>query len=658
MKKTGKKPASKSKAKTPRVQAKKAVPKISKTPEDVAEQQLQDRQYIYERFVQLYMHSKHARHSFKWLVLFTKTRTPSAIAVIPDESEVDDEYENAHTRHWLHKPYPYSGATRFVAVAIGLASLSVLIQIMYPSGRTLPLSHLEGNGFTGLKTQQQIEQKISSINNSNLTVTTRNSSVNTSYSAMGVRANADQTFKSLSDYPFEKRLIPFSMVYESIKPTRVSREVNVEKLMGFAQSVLTVTYKAPKDASIGLQNNRLIVSPSEEGYQYDEASLQRQLAQSKLGREEVKLEPTVIAPQIPTQAAQASVADMQKRIDAGLTVSAADQNVRIASDTIASWIIIEQKPELKTINLTFDKNKVTESLKPLVTAVDLQGVPEQITLLNGVQAGIKQGKPGRVLDFDDLVNQVTGATSWTVGLIQAKVDNQGTQKIYSRTYTRDSIGFQSLINYWVSNTKGRVAVELRSQNGRIQANANQHQLFNGAHKLYIPHLTYGRISTRTVNPGTTTSTGFTVDGCIDKVVVSSNDACTNVLGDIVGWGGTNSLLASQGFLDTRLTQGGGSTSAHDGAEWGIKLLDNNLTTVAQKSALISMMGAQNMRSGIPAGATGVGVANRAVQAGNVRYDVGIIFHGRGTYVLSVFTENASFADIAGLAGEINTVMGQ
>lgn len=561
--------------------------------------------------------------------------------------------------HWAHRPYPFSGYLRAAAVVGGIAALSVLVQIMYPSGRTLPLSHLEENGFTGFQTQSAIEQKITSINGRAVTVTTRNSTVDTSYTAMGVRANAENTFKELSDYPLEKRLIPFSILFTKLEPAKVSRDINVEKLTNFTKDIVTVTSKEPKNASVSMQNNHLLVVPSEDGYRYEQIALQRQIAESKLGAPSLNLEPQAIPAKISTQTAQSNVFDMQKRIDSGLTISAADQNLRIGPEVIASWVVIDQKPEVNTINLYFDKVKVAASLQPIITAVDKPGTADAITLLNGVEAGRKPGTPGRTLQFDDLVNQVASATDWTVGLIQANVTNLPTKQTYVRTYSRDSAGFQNLLDYWVKANKGRFGVQLLTQNGRIEAGTNSDQSFSGTHKLYLPHLTYGKITARALNPGYTTSTGFTIDGCVDKVVLSGHDACTRALGDLINWGDNNSLLAAQGFRNTSISNGGGATTARDGADWAIKLLNGSITTVAQRSALVSLMSEQNNRNGIPAGvAPTATVANRTGQAGSVRYDVGIVYHPRGTYVLSVFTDGSNFAAIADLAHEVNTIMGQ
>ncbi len=120
-----------------------------------------------------------------------------------------------------------------MAVFVGVAGLSIVAQIMYPSGRTLPLSHLEGNGYSGFQTISSIEQKTRAINSQPITVTTRSSSVDTSYDFMGIRANPEKTFKELSDYPLEKRLIPFSILFASLEPTKINRDINVAKLNRF-----------------------------------------------------------------------------------------------------------------------------------------------------------------------------------------------------------------------------------------------------------------------------------------------------------------------------------------------------------------------------------------------------------------------------------------
>ena len=636
----------------------KSKPRAKKTT-TVKTPKVDDHQLVLNLLTQLYLHSRHARFSLACVALFGHPTVSAAPKPQGEEQLVDQDEEDEYPKHhWIHMPYPYAGHLRIVTSMAGFLVLVVLAQIMYPSGRTLPLSRLSGNGYIGLKTQAEVDQKIAQINASNVTVNTRDSSVSTSYANMGVKANGEETFKQLADYPFEKRLIPFSFLFSDIKSTPVSRDINVEKLTSFTKSIVTVASKEAKNAAVTMQGNRLIVSPSEDGYEYEQNSLQHQVAKSELSQQPITLEPKTIPAQISTSNAQTSVSEMQKRIDSGLTISAADQNLQIGAETVASWVIIQQKPEVRTVNLYFDKAKVAASLKPIVATVDLAGTPDQVTLLNGVEAGRKYGTPGRTLQFDDLVNQVASSTDWTVGLIQAKVTNEPVKQNYTRRYTRDSLGLQSLLDYWTKNNKGRYAAEVRSQNGRMQASINGNQSFSGTYKLYLPTLAYGRFTTRNLNPGFTTSTGFTSDGCVDRVVLSGNDQCAMALGDLIDWGDNNSLLNAQGFENTFISRGSGSTTANDGADWAEKLLSGSLTTVAQKNTLINLMSEQNLRGGIPSGASGVSVANRAGQSGSVRYDVGIVYHPRGTYVLSIFSDGGSFAGIADLAREVNTVMSQ
>lgn len=641
--------------------------------------------FLFKRLVFLYQHSAHARFSIGLIALLHTVKETDTVtdtqAVVPAEavsknaksstvpnkkqsasSEFDEpEDEDAPYQPqyaWLHTPYPYSGILKGIKLFIAIAVLSVIVQIMYPSGRTLPMSRLEANGYMGFKTQEDVQRTMDIINQRSVVVTTKDNTVTTTYGDMGIRANAEDTFQDLANYPVEKRLIPFSLLAMNAHKKPVSRDINVEKLTTFTKGVVTVKSKTAKNARVKMQGTQLMIESSEDGYDYDESSLQKQVATVPLGSGSIALNPRAQPARISTTKAQESVSSMQRRINSGLAIAAADQSMRISPETIAGWVVIAEKPEVGSITLHFDRDRVSQSLKPLIGLVDNNGVPDQVTLLNGSEAGRIYGSPGRNLQFDDLVNQVTSATDETVGLIQATVVNQPVRQVFQRSYSRDSAGIQSLLDYWAKSNKGRYSAVVQTESQRIQASVNGQQSYAGTYKLYLPHLMYGQIAARVVSPAAMTSTGFTFDGCIDKVILSGHDGCAQAIGSQIGWEGANSLLAAQGLSSSSLGRASGSTTAIDAAEWAKKLLEGSITTTAQKNNMISLMNQQSLRSGVPAGSPGIGVADRAGQIGSVRYDVAIVYHPRGNYILSAFSDGGNFAAIADLAKQINQVMSQ
>lgn len=540
---------------------------------------------------------------------------------------------------------------------------SIVVQILYPRGRSMPFARLDSYGHLGFADSQQILGAFNDFDQRIVTVHTHSKDITTGYKDLGVQIDPELVVNKMTNYPIGMRLVPFSILFYGNKTYYSERTINQSQLDQFVRDVVALASKNPVDALVNLDNEKFKVTTSQEGYAYKSSALKSAVLGSSLANKaQIVFTPTILYPNITSAEASQKASIMQQRIGNSIQINADGKTMNIDKNILKNWVLITNRPDNKTIDIVFDKSKVIDSIKPLISMVNYQPTNSVTTILNGNSVGRNEGASGRSLDFYKLVQSVQDlASSPATGSIEANVRTLPSPEVIDRKYTKDNLGIQSLINYWSSShSKAQYSVGFRTLNGRIEANLNPNRLFPavGFHKVYIAGLIYNRVHAGSINMNSLITSDQTVAICLDKMVVNSEETCTNLLGNIIGWSASDTLLSSQGLNSTTLTQGASLTTVNDSVEWLDKLNHGAITTFADANSIKTLMSRQALRTGIPAGSLGIRVDNKSGSYGRIVNDMAIVYHPGGNYILSVMSEGGSYAQIAELAKEINKVMSQ
>jgi beta-lactamase class A len=277
-----------------------------------------------------------------------------------------------------------------------------------------------------------------------------------------------------------------------------------------------------------------------------------------------------------------------------------------------------------------------------------------------VETSRSNGAAGEGLNIDATADAVIAAATQNQPTVQGVI--QAIEPVYrvARNYSRSSHGLQALLNYWDESEAGSWGIVLKDFNGSVQANISPDRQFTSAsvYKIYVAYVVYSKADAGQIDMGSPTSNGNTVSGCMEIMIVRSDNACGNALGEMIGWGSSNGMLHAQGFTSASIAYGGQSTTANDAAKFLIALQNGYLLSPGNRSDLLSKMGRGIYRYAIPAGSVGMHSANKLGALGSFNHDVAIVYHPRGTYVLSVFSNGSSHARIRELARQIAQTMGQ
>lgn len=538
--------------------------------------------------------------------------------------------------------------------------LVTLVQVIYPSSRALPFANLQSVGYVGFSDKSKILNKLSDFDQRIVTVHTHNKNITTGYKDIGVSIDPIATASSTSDYPMSKRLVPFSVFFLG-RSIPIKRTIDNDQLKLFIKDVVAQSSKQPVDAFISIEGTKIKVSPSEEGYEYSDSGLRSVVLRSNLANNsQVIFSPTILYPNISSDMVAPKVSRMQQRINSPITINADGKSFNVDSALMAGWLKIEQLPREKRVELYFDQQKVKDSLRPFVASVDYPSKPNVTTLLNGSTAGQTLGETGRTVQFDQLVKQITDATSPVTSTIEASVSVDNPVTLVDRKYSKDSVGAQNLVDYWVSTHSGDYSIDFRTLNGQISARSKADRLYSavGVYRIYIASLINNKIASHSISSSTVTTAGLTVEDCLQRMIINSDETCTDVLGNLVGWSASDQFLAGQGFTYTTIAQGSALTTAQDTSLWLSKLYAGNITQFSQSNSLLNLMSQQSYRQGIPTGSPGIKVADKTGSFGRINSDIGLVYHPGGYYALSIFSDGSNFKQIADLASEFNKLMNQ
>lgn len=551
--------------------------------------------------------------------------------------------------------FPVKRAVQAASVVAGVVGGVVILQCAYPSQLALPQARVGGN-YYGFRTRSQVATQVETLNTRNIKLGTRSQTQELPLKDVGIRLDGQQAAQRASHYTWKQRLIPFSIFFAGRDNPHFPISTDEVKAAAYA-ATLVAQDKPAVNATVKIENKQATTSADQAGYSYQVPAITNQLKNLKIDNTfQAALAPTIVEPTIRTESAQAVADKINQRLQTPFSIEAAGKKFDVDAATLESWMTVTTD---QSIALAYDPNKVRATLKSFSSQVFIADTPNRITIYDGVTNGNSVGASGRAMLLEETLNEVIAAANANATLVLAKMQPVTPQTQVVRNYSRSSKGLQALLDYWTQTHRGDYGIVVKSLDGNLYAGHAPNKQFMSAstYKIYVAHSVYNKISNGEMSFADTTSTGASVSSCLESMIVRSDNACAGALGSMVGWNANDGLLRSHGLTGTTLTYFGQLTTAQDAATWLQALQAGSITNAENTNSLLSMMRRQIYRYGIPLGSTGA-VANKLGTAGNYNNDVAIVYHPKGAYILTVFSNGSSFSNIADLARQISNVMSQ
>jgi hypothetical protein len=227
-----------------------------------------------------------------------------------------------------------------------------------------------------------------------------------------------------------------------------------------------------------------------------------------------------------------------------------------------------------------------------------------------------------------------------------------------------SAQLQAVLDAWAkshSSQQWSVVVQgLRADPSNASILANSPFNTASVYKLFLMYPLFQSYSLDSLSNNFVTVDGrgsVSLKNCVELMIKNSDNPCGEAVGKRLGWAKANKMLKNLGLKSTNLNNPNGiSTTAGDTALFLEKLYAGQVLTAENQQYVLGLMQQQRYRSGIPAGCPGCTVSDKTGDIGVARHDAGIVQYSGGTYVLSIFTNGASYSQIAQLTRQIQAVI--
>lgn len=555
--------------------------------------------------------------------------------------------------HWL----VYGALTIWVATAF--------LQLVFPSDYTLPFARIDDVSVGNQQRTKLIETLHDRYESSKITITIPDKKpLVIGLPSTGYVPKFNEAADSALDYPIWQRFIPFTGVYHLLTyRAHVPQEIDGEVFSEFARRVGEACQKTPQDAAIQIKDGKVSLKSAVSGQHCDAASLRLQLEAFQLGQTEIKVPATPIAPRVTDGKLRTQFIQAQRVLESDITLGSPVEQWKVPRETVARWLTVATNGE--NITLSINNDAVKQYLNEYRGKTYIAPGTTTIHLLDGLEVRRETGKSGQGIDAEvtsariaeDLLKPTIPRVIWTQIAVLQPAEN------YDRQYTQTNAGVQALIEQWDRDNAGRYGIIVRDLSGRgLNAELNPDRDFVTAstYKQFLAYAVMYKIEAGQMSFDDQTSTGLTVRGCIDEMILHSTNPCAIALQNQADWGWVNSFIRSQ-FPSTILDNGASGdgdkhSTVRDEVTFQTRLNVGSLEmNAADHAYLLDLLKHQVYRGGIPAGVPGTTVADKIGFYNGYKHDIAIVYGPKGTYQLGVMSYGGAdwrFADLSRRVAEL------
>lgn len=197
--------------------------------------------------------------------------------------------------------------------------------------------------------------------------------------------------------------------------------------------------------------------------------------------------------------------------------------------------------------------------------------------------------------------------------------------------------------------------DLQTKTWLLRNNVQQQMNSASLYKLFVA---YGLSQKVPFADWATTQVGDqSLQTCVDLMLRVSDNVCGNAIGTFVGWRAIDSAAHAAGFVGTSLNRTSGPvTNVDDMTRFTAALYQGKLFDKPATDFILMSLHNQQYRSGIPAGCDGCTTYNKTGDDGNVAHDTAVVVSGSRNYVVTIMSEDGSYAKIASVERAIQTVI--
>ncbi len=551
-------------------------------------------------------------------------------------------------------------------ILILIMLLVVAGQLLYPRTRALPLAKYGDISVGGWKTED-IEWDLNQIfNKSKLVVKSGDEKVTASMDLVGASFDGRREVEPLASYPTHERLIPLSILFKRPSVNKLRVQYEEKSLLDFSESLARDLSYEPEDAYLTIKNGKVGIVSQAPGYEIDAGSVKQAIKGAPLeldGLTELKITGQAIEPSRSVKDIDSVRRQAEWTIAKQLTITVNendDWTFTPSSEVLASWLVVEETDAAAGIRLVVDESKIGEYLDEINQVVYKAPGITNVEVRDGREVKRTEGASGRELARAGLVDEIKQAilSDYQVYFTPANTRTLSPTVVYNNRFTSSQAGLQAYVDSIAKSRNVRIAIrQLTGERWSASARAGESTVSASTYKLYIALMVFDRIDSGKLR-WSDRMLDTDVAGCFERMIVPSTNPCAENFIQMFGGGqAVNNFLYQLGF--SRSTTFMSPVAVHTSASDLLFLLEGvqngQLVKGANRDRLLSAMGRQLYRYGIPTGSKGR-VSDKVGFLWDYIHDAGIVYHPRGTYIMSIMTRGGSYAQIAEITREVERIM--
>ena len=539
----------------------------------------------------------------------------------------------------------------------GSLALLILVQLFYPTDRLLPFARADGVNL-GWRTRTEATNLLNGAYDSyKLPIYMGNDTKPTVTPTLKQASiKVDNTSRvNHMDYAWYWRLLPSSLFW--------AQNLNVGKTPAASFSNNFTTYvdeklmpechRAPVNASLKANGDSLSVVSAQDGGSCARESVLKTLKAVKPDLTHaytIRVAQENLAPAVNDAAAKSLADELKSRVGNDVSLMVNGAVVKVAAKDVYAWLDFSAKDAALIAQINPDRASAWLQAN-IAAKVAVQPGISYIKTLDFTELSRVNGSDGVALNTTATISSLQQVIdgSLTAALVATKVVPPTEQ--YTRTYSATDAGFTALLANYAKDhpgTFGVSLVELDGKKRRADYQGDKQFVTASTYKLFVAFSVLKQIDAGK-RDWTATET------CFNKMITYSDNTCAEGLLQSVGVSTVTKDIQAVGLKNsTFMKTGGPFTTASDLTLMLGMLQSQQNFSATNRQRLINAMTANVFRKGIPAGVNGT-VANKVGFMDNLLHDAAIVYSPSGAYVLAIMTEGSSWATIADLAKQIDTL---
>lgn len=542
----------------------------------------------------------------------------------------------------------------------------VLVQLFYPGWYTLPnttIGSLKLGAMSKVEATKVLDEAYGRTKIPVYFIDSDRVVVEPALGDLGVTVRNEKRVDAYT-YPFGMRLVPWSLFWYQTFMDKGEPEIarDNETLTTFIANRFGGDCEfAPINGTIVYSDGALRVVDAARGgsCDIDELTSKLENVSARLSPDKITISGSSVAPEVSTETAQAEFVRLTKLLEKDVPLTVEEATDTIPKETVTRWITYSIQGGKLTLGLNGDaaakwltdkygKKFVAASGTTVVATKDFTEVSRET------------GKSGQTINTNATIETITKDLKGEVSTAQLIIDSVAPKVTYTRSYSSTDVGLSAVMKNYADThpgTYGVKLVELTGAHRNAEYNATTQFTTASTYKLFVAYSTLLRIESGAWHWTDQITGGRDASRCFDDMIKLSDNACAEAFLRKIGFRPITDEARAIGATSTSFLGSNGikSTAKDEALLLSLLYAGQILSQQSSRDKWIGAMKQNIYRQGIPKGVPGVLVADKVGFLDGLLHDAAIVYSPKGTYVLVILTNNASWGNIAELTREIESV---